>query len=132
MVVTGFGKSIGISKSTLTIKENAKVLQTFPLSTVEHIAIQTNACNISSKLIEYCADNKIPIDFLDFNGQPYAKIFSPLNDTYQLWYLQFEHLQQPTAIAIAKDLVLAKINNQAKLLKYFSKYAKYHETDLPA
>lgn len=131
IIVTGFGKSIGISKSTLTIKENAKVLQTFPLSTVEHIAIQSNACNISAKLIEYCADNKIPIDFLDFNGQPYAKIFSPLNDTYQLWYLQFEHLQKPASIAIAKDLVMSKINNQTKLLKYYAKYAKYHEKDLP-
>lgn len=131
IVITGFGKSVGIAKNNLTIKENAKIIQTIALHNVEHIAIQTNACNISSKLIEYCAEKKIPIDFLDFSGEPYAKIFSPLNDTYKLWYQQFIHLQTEEAVKVAKSLIIAKIKNQIKLMKYYGKYAKYHEKDLP-
>lgn len=131
IVISGFGKSIGIAKANCTIKQDGKLIQKVPLEKVEHISIQTESCSISSKLITYCAYNKIPIDFTDFSGEPEARLFSANNDTYNLWHLQFLHLFSENAIDLAKSIIIAKIKNQKKLLQYFNKYAKQKELDLP-
>ncbi|HMZ34975.1 MAG TPA: CRISPR-associated endonuclease Cas1, partial [Chitinophagales bacterium] len=130
IIITGFGKSIGMAKNHCTVKQDGKLIQKVPLLNVEHISIQTDACSISAALINYCAEKNIPIDFTDFSGEPTARLFSAMNDTYQLWHLQFLHLFNTEAQQVACALIIAKINNQKKLIRYFSKYGKKHILEL--
>ena len=130
IIITGFGKSLGIAKNHLTVKVEGKLVQKVPLQNVEHISIQSEACSISSKLIIHCAKNKIPIDFTDFGGEPEARLYDTMNDMYELWHQQFLHLYSTEAVHTANAIIIAKIKNQKKLIQYFSKYAKKHEPDL--
>lgn len=129
-VIVGMGKSIGISKNEITIKNFGKVEKTFPAFQLKHITITSNAANISTKLIAFCAQNKIPIDVINTKGEPVAKIYDAnLSNTY-LWERQHFHIQDKNSIIVAKELLYAKINNQIKLLKYFTKYATKTEHDI--
>lgn len=129
-VVSGYGKSIGFSKNQITIKEYGKLLQAIPAHNLKQITIASSASSISTGLIYHTSINNIPIDFVNNKGEPIAKIFSAGFEDTELWLLQHAHLHKPEANEIAISIVKAKIKNQLKLIKYFSKYASKTEADI--
>ncbi|NPA44865.1 MAG: CRISPR-associated endonuclease Cas1 [Chlorobi bacterium] len=128
--IAGFGKSIGVSKNLISIKEKGKIIQKLSTTNLRHISISAKGVSVSTAFIRFCTKNNIVVDFIDKKGKPYAKIhrFDSLHP--QLWLKQIEYATQPKGKEIARKIVLAKINNQIKLIKYFSKYAKKTEKDI--
>lgn len=80
---------------------------------------------ISTDLIEACVKNGIQINFLEFNGQPLAKLTSPcLSGTVITRRKQMEAYHNHLGTFLSKQFVRGKLTNQLYLIKYFAKYRK--------
>jgi CRISPR-associated protein Cas1 len=66
--------------------------------------------------------NDIAIDFLNFNGKPYAKLFSPIFTKQQLIQQQALATTNGKAQKYIKKLMIGSIKNRINLIKYFGKY----------
>jgi CRISPR-associated endonuclease Cas1 len=79
---------------------------------------------LSSNVIQYCAVNKIPIDFLGFDGLPFAKLFAPVYPDGNLGLAQHEALANGKGVELMKGIIIGKMKNQLGLIKYYYKYRK--------
>src|SRR5690606_22408819 len=67
-------------------------------------------------------EHGVQIDFLQWNGQPIAKVASPqLTGTVATRRAQLKAYDSPRAVAFAGAVVRGKVRNQANTLKYFAK-----------
>lgn len=128
--IGGIAKHIGKQKHFLRIREKNKHPQKIPLKDVKSISISGKGHMISSELIKYCAQNKISIDWIDETGMPVAKLHTAHAAHWETWEKQFQALHSDTALELAREIIRAKITNQLRLIKYFSKYAKNTEQDI--
>lgn len=92
---------------------------------MEQILITCPAVSVSSDIIRECCERGIPITFLTYSGNPYAKVVSPaLTATVKTRREQIAALNDVRGLQIAKAVVSGKLKNQANLLRYFAKYRK--------
>lgn len=77
MIINDYGVFLGKKSQRLTIKQHGKVISEYPLFDVDHIIIDSKGVTLSSDLIQECANQGIPIDFLGFDERPYASLHSP-------------------------------------------------------
>ncbi len=128
--IDGYGKSIGISKGQISIKEKGKPPEKLPAYNLRQVTVSARAISVSDAFIRFCSERNIAVDFLRGSGKPYAKLFAPQSLQPELWLRQIELSRHPEANRIARKIVAAKLNNQLKLIKYFSKYAKSTDKDI--
>jgi group II intron reverse transcriptase/maturase/CRISPR-associated endonuclease Cas1 len=124
LLISQRGLSVSLSRRGITVKKRGKNILTAPTANVRHISIISKGVVISSNLIEYCARKDIPIDFFNRKGKPIARIYDPDTTDDKLWLAQLNARKNGKGIALCKAIVLAKIKNQANLLKYYGKYRK--------
>ncbi len=128
--IDGYGISLGITKHHVSIKEYGKKTKKFPAYNLKQITIASKATSVSTKLIKYCADHNISVDFVNKHGMAYAKIYHYQSTHNRLWLKQMQYTTGKPAFEIARLLAISKINNQLKIIKYFSKYARQSEQDI--
>jgi len=68
LVVASPGIYLGKDYKGIIVKEFGVKKQSIPVNTLNNITVLTTNVSVSGKLIEWCAQNKIPIDFIGFNG----------------------------------------------------------------
>lgn len=116
---------IGRKKGRIVIRQKRKIIKEVAATKVDHISITAAyGVSLSSDLIQLCAENKIPIDFFNFKGEPTAKLFLNSLPDAKIGIAQIEAFQNGKSYHIALSIVEGKINNQMNLLKYFLKYRK--------
>ncbi|MCW5907203.1 MAG: CRISPR-associated endonuclease Cas1 [Chitinophagales bacterium] len=123
LLVTTFGSFIGKNTKGITVKKAGKTLAQAH-NNLQHITVMSNGVSISSDAIKFCADNDIAIDFFTHKGEHYSSIHSSVEPDNELWIQQLKAEENGKAAILAKQIVLAKIGNQHKLIKYFHKYHK--------
>ena len=128
--ISGYGLSIGMSKKQIRIKSKGKIIEKFNTLNIKTITISSKAISVSGKFIEFCAKKNIPVDFTNNKGEVYAKLFNPNKINNNLWLEQQKHINSPEFYKVAIEIAGAKIKNQQKLIKYFSKYALKTEKDI--
>ena len=128
--IEGYGIVLGVAKNHIRIKEQGNKIRKFPLANLKQITIASKATSVSTALIKYCADHNIAIDFVRPDGTAYAKLYHYQSTHNRLWLAQMQHTRSKHAAAIARRLAAAKINNQLKTIRYFSKYARKTDTDI--
>ena len=123
LVVNTYGSFMGISRQCVTVKNNGRVTARKPGASLSHIIVSGNGVSLSSNLIVYCMNNKIPVDFFSLSG---VHIGSLLSNKYIEGTLWNEQAQCGSAkrLALAAAIIDAKIRNQFSLIKYFHKYHK--------
>lgn len=124
ILVSTPGIQIGISKGIVSLKKGGKVIKTVKTSNLKNITIATDGIGISSNLLRCCAEKGIVIDFLNFDGTPFAKLCTPkfagaLNEIAQV-----HALENMKGVEMAKAMICGKIRNQVNTLKYFSRQRK--------
>ncbi len=124
LVISTPGCTIGKRRGRIIIKHKRKVIKEIAASKVDHISINTGGIMLSSNLIKLCLDNRIPIDFFDFKGQPIAKLYLYSLCDAKSGIAQLKAFQNGKCYHIAASIVEGKINNQINLLKYYLKYRK--------
>lgn len=129
LLVTTPGVFIGKTKRGITIKERGIKKHEAPLLNLKNISILSRGVAISSNVVEHCAERGIPIDFLGFDGKPYAKIYPLQCTSASLGIAQLKALEDGKACLLAKGFVLGKVRNQINLVKYYHKYRKGRDED---
>ncbi len=129
LVVTSPGSFIGITKRGILHKNKGIKVQEISYHKLKHILILSNGVSISSNLVAYCSENKIPIDYLDFNGRVYARMYPLQAINPQLQLSQLKAIESSAGRYLAKSFVMGKVRNQFNLTKYFYKYHKNRDPD---
>lgn len=123
LVINTPGSFIGKSNKGITIKVKGQIINKKPTTALKHITVTGQGSSISSHAIQYCINNKIPIDFFDAQGKHYASILSTSTLDNLLWKKQ-ALLSTENKIALGSRIILGKLKNQENLIKYYHKYHK--------
>lgn len=130
IVISGFGLCLSKKSERMLVKKSKEILYEFPLFRISEVVIASKGISLSSDLIEELCKRGIKISFLSSGGKPYAMITSPmLTATIQARRCQLEALNNEKSHEFSKAVVIGKVKNQERLLRYFGKYLK--ETDAP-
>lgn len=129
LLISTPGVVLGKSRKKLVVKQSGKVLQSIPLAQLDNVTIQSAGVSLSSNLVFYAAKAQIAIEFLKFDGSPYAKLISPHSSSAAVGLAQLEGYQNGRGADFARRMVDAKIRNQQNLMKYFNKH--HRRDDLP-
>ncbi len=126
------GVFIGKTRRGITVKERGIKKHEAPLLNLKNISILSRGVTISSNVVEYCAEKGIPIDFVGFDGRPYAKVYPLQSPSAFLGIAQLKAFDNGKACVLAKCFTSGKIRNQINLTKYYSKYRKGRDEDFTA
>ncbi len=129
LVLSDYGNFLGRHLKRLVVKKGNAKPKEFAVSKVKHILVLNQAVTISSAAIHLCSQNNIPIDFLDFQGKPFARLAAPEQPAWRFGLYQLEAQKNCKSLILARTFVEGKIRNQTNLMKYFSKYRKSRDQD---
>ncbi|NLH62294.1 MAG: CRISPR-associated endonuclease Cas1 [Ignavibacteriales bacterium] len=121
IVICNEFSQIGQSKNKITIRREGKIRNEISGDKVKNIIISAKGVTISSNAVKLAAEQNVKIDYFDEIGNPYASIIPSITPVSGLVDLQFEAQRSIKGKVIARELILAKIKNQASLIKYFIK-----------
>jgi CRISPR-associated endonuclease Cas1 len=129
IMVSTPGVFIGLTQKGVTLRENGKVRSVVKTHNLQNITVMAAGVSLSEPLIRHCAEERIPIDFIGFNGLPYARLFSPLYPDATIGMAQLRALENGRGIEAVKEMVCGKLRNQLALIKYYYKYRKDTDPD---
>lgn len=124
LIVATPGCKIGKLHQRIVVRRRGMILQQVPQMQLKYIVVIAEGVSLSSDVIRLCANAKIPIDFIDIQGQPYARLSHPDFPRTQIGLAQMQAFHNGKAKELAAIFVEAKIRNQLNLMKYFHKYRK--------
>lgn len=129
LLVNKPGMFLGLTSRGVTISRKGKVVAQHHPDNISQIVITGQGVSMSSNLISFCLNRKIPIDFFDNQGTHLGSIINSKYMQNTLWAKQAgaDTLLRNT---IALGIIEGKIKNQHALLKYFNKYHKSHYPQL--
>jgi len=128
--IGGYGKSIGVSKNKIVVRNPDRTVTKYPTKNLRYITISGRPINLSTEFINFCVQNGISVDLVKQNGEPYAKIFDFHHIYAKVWTRQEQTYRSSQGLGIAREILTAKITNQIRLIKYFGKYAARTEEDI--
>jgi len=122
LIISGYGVSLSKKSERLLIREDKKAVFEIPLFRLKSICICSRGVNLSSDIIQACAQNGINIFFYDFADRPYA-VFQTARHTpdIALQRRQLELSCSEKSGELAKIMISGKITNQKNFLKYACK-----------
>lgn len=129
LLVNKPGMFIGLTSRGVTVSKKGKVVAQHHPDNLSQIVITGQGVSMSSNLVGFCMNRKIPIDFFDHQGTHLGSVISSKYMQHTLWAKQAgaDSLLKHT---IALGIIEGKIKNQHALLKYFNKYHKSHYPQL--
>jgi group II intron reverse transcriptase/maturase/CRISPR-associated endonuclease Cas1 len=129
LIISTPGMYIGKTQKGITVKDHGVKKYEKPLLNLQHITILSQGVSLSSNVIYYCAINHIPIDFIGFDGLPYAKLYAPEYPDASLGLLQTKAMENGLGVSLIKKILEGKLKNQLNLIKYYYKYRKDKDAD---
>lgn len=132
IIVDQYGCGIRKVSERLIIRDkDRKTVQEIPFFHIDDVIIASRGVSISSDVVEYCAEQGIPIHFLSYKGDPFAKLVSPsMQTTVATRRAQLQAYHDKRGVVISKLFVGAKIRAQLNLIKYWAKNRKGNANDL--
>jgi len=129
LLVNKPGMFIGLTNRGVTISQKGKVVSQHHPDNLSQIVITGQGVSMSSNLVGFCMNKKIPIDFFDAQGTHLGSIINSKYMQNTLWAKQAA-ADVTLRNTIALGIIEGKIKNQHALLKYFNKYHKSHYPQL--
>jgi CRISPR-associated protein Cas1 len=131
LIVEEFGSFIAKKSERLVVTCKGEKRLEAPLMHLETMLVAGRGVSLSSDVVAACAEQGIPIHFLNSRGQPVGSLYSAaLTATVQTRRAQLLAREDGRSVAFAKAIAEGKLRNQANLLKYMSKYRKEKQPDL--
>ncbi|MBI4481495.1 MAG: CRISPR-associated endonuclease Cas1 [Acidobacteria bacterium] len=125
IILSGYGLFLSKKSERLLVKKGKEVIYQFPLFRITDVVLMSHGISLSADLVDELCQRGIRLSFLDSRGQPYAMLTSPhLTATVQARRHQLLAFQDRRGLDFAKAVVIGKIRNQERLLRYFGKYIK--------
>ncbi len=131
LIVDEFGSFVAKKSGRLRVTCQGKKRSEAPLMHLETVLITGRGVSLSSDVVAACAEEGVPIHFLDSRGKPVGSLYSAgLAATVQTRRAQIEARQDGRGLQIALAVAEGKLSNQINLLKYMAKYRKSKQPDL--
>ncbi len=125
LIVEGRGIFLGKHQGRLRVSREGKTVQEAPLIHLQQVIVVGNGVSVSSDVIRVCADEGIPIHFLEETGTPLASLYAAgLTGTVMTRRAQILAYTDRLGVQLARLIVCGKIANQRALLRYIAKYRK--------
>jgi hypothetical protein len=132
VVLSGFGMFLSKKSEHMLVRQGKTVVYEFPLFRLSEVVVASRGVTFSSDLIEELCQRGIRLSFLTSGGKPYAMLCSPmLTATVISRRQQLAALDDERGVAFAKLIVIGKLTNQERLLRYFGKYLKQADSQAP-
>lgn len=123
-----YGSSLGKTSERFVVKKEGKIIEEKPFFRVSEIVVPSRGVMVSASAIYEAVARGIRISFLGPTGTPYALLSSSaLVATVETRRQQLAALDDKRGLEFARSVVVGKIKNQARLLKYFDKYESQAE-----
>jgi CRISPR-associated protein Cas1 len=130
VVLSGFGMYLSKKSERLLVRQGKTVVYEFPLFRLSEVVVASRGVSLSSDLIEELCQRGIRLSFLTNGGKPYAMLSSPmLTATVISRREQLAAIADERGVEFAKLVVVGKLTNQERLLRYFGKYLKQADPD---
>jgi CRISP-associated protein Cas1 len=130
LILSGFGLFMSKKSERLLVRKGKQVIYQFPFFRLNEVVVGSRGITFSSDLLEEMCLRGIRQSFLDRSGKPYAMVTSPmLTATVQARREQILAFTDKRGLEFCKAVVLGKIKNQERLLRYFGKYIKKEAED---
>jgi len=130
LILSGFGLFLSKKSERLLVRKGTRVIYQFPFFRLNEVVVSSKGITLSSDLLEEACLRGIRLSFLDRSGKPYAMVTSPmLTATVQARREQILAFTDKRGLEFSKAVVLGKIKNQERLLRYFGKYLKKEAED---
>lgn len=123
LVISKPGSFLGKNKNKIRISFKGKTLKQVPFKQLRHICIMAPGVGLSSSVSRACATKGIAISFFDRVGKCYMIQQGQPNESTEVVKLQL-NISENQKQEVAAKIVVNKIKNQVKLLKYYYKYYK--------
>jgi CRISPR-associated protein Cas1 len=125
LIVEGRGCFVGKHLGRLRVSRDGKVVAEAPLIHLEHVLIVDAGVSISSDAVRVCAEEGIPIHFLDGLGHVHSAVYSAgLTGTVLSRRAQLLAYTTERGRDLAFAYVRGKLENSINLLRYAGKYRK--------
>jgi CRISPR-associated protein Cas1 len=130
LIVEERGVFVSKHQGRLRVEKEKRRLAEVPLMHLEQVLICSNGVGLSSDVVRACAEEGIPIHFLNGkDGDDYGTLFaSGLTGMALTKRAQLRAYEDERGLVLAKAFASGKIQSQANMLRYAAKYRK--ETDL--
>lgn len=128
LIVDEYGSFIAKHQGRLRVTCQGEKRQEAPIMHLEAVLVTGRGITLSSDVVAACAEEGIPIHFLNSRGQPVGAFYSAgLAATVETRRAQLTAYVDRRGLAVALALVEGKLRNQVNLLKYMSKNRKEKE-----
>ena len=125
LVLSGFGLFLRKKSERLLVKKGKTLVYQFPFFRLTEVVVASRGISMSSDLVQELCQRGIRVSFLDSRGQPYAMLTSPmLSATVQARREQLLAFYDERGLSFARAIIVGKLTNQERLLRYFGKYLK--------
>jgi CRISPR-associated protein Cas1 len=130
LILSGYGLFLSKKSERLLVRKGKDVIYQFPFFRINEVVVGSRGVSMSSDFLEEVCVRGIRLSFLDYSGKPYAMVTSPmLTATVQARREQILAFNDKRGLEFCKAVVLGKIKNQERLLRYFGKYLKKEAED---
>jgi|SRR5579875_1016776 CRISPR-associated protein Cas1 len=131
LVIDEYGSFLGLHGERLRVTVNGEVRVERALVGLEHVLVVAHGVACSSDALRACAEHGVPVTFVSSLGKPYARVVAPeLTGTVQTRRQQLLAYYDGRGVHLAKAFAMAKLRNQAVLLKYMAKYRQHTEPEV--
>lgn len=125
LIISGYGLFLGKKSERLIVRKAKNVVYQFPFFRIHEVVVASRGVSVSTDLLEELCERGVRLSFLDSRGKPYALLTSPmLSATVQARREQLLAFNDARGLAFARAIVVGKLKNQERLLRYFGKYLK--------
>jgi CRISPR-associated protein Cas1 len=130
LIISGHNVKLSKKNERILIKDGDSPVYEIPFFKITHINIQSRGVSLSSDIIEETSKRGIFLTFSNYNGKPYAMMYSPnLDSMIQTKRKQILSYETKKAVEFSKTIVKTKLKNQSNLLKYSIKNKKENEKE---
>jgi CRISP-associated protein Cas1 len=77
LIVDRQGAFLGRHSERVQVRIKGEVVEERPLIEVEQVLVASRGVSLSSDLVRDCAERGIPISFLSWSGEAYARLIAP-------------------------------------------------------
>jgi CRISPR-associated protein Cas1 len=126
LIIEEYGAYLSKHQGRLRVEKRQQRLREVPIMHLEQILICSNGVSISSDVVRVCAEEGIPIHFLNSSqGNDYGTLVSSgLSGMALTKRAQLQAYENEKGYQLAQAFVRGKIQNQANLLRYIAKNRK--------
>ena len=130
LIVEQRGTFVAKHQGRLRVTKDKERLAEVPIMHLEQVLICSDGIGLSSDVVRVCAEEGIPIHFLNHpDGNDYGTLFaSGLTGMALTKRAQLRAYEDGRGLDLARTFAIGKIQSQANLLRYAAKYRK--EADL--